>query len=53
MLFQLKAAMVWRSRRWGQAGLCRRALLTGWPQVAGPGVRGPGQAFFWDGGLEE
>lgn len=53
MLFQLKAAMVWRSRRWGQAGLCRWALLTGWPQVAGPGVRGPGQTFFWDGGLEE
>ena len=53
MLFQLKAALVWRSRLWGQAGLCRRAPLTGRPQVAGPGVWGPGQAFFWDHGLEE
>lgn len=44
---------IWRSGWWGRACLCSRLSPPPSPRLPVPGALGPGQAFFWDRGLEE
>lgn len=56
MLFQLKTAMAGPQSGDQDAGgehVCAAGLSLPCPRLPVPGALGPGQAFFWDSGLEE